>query len=82
MTAHLLQFPERDVSDIPASLRRLADEIERGEFGDAHNLGWVIDCGNSRVELGMLGKAPEPATTAHFLYSLAQRKLEQGALDG
>lgn len=78
MPAKLLAFPERNIQDIPRGLRELADTIEKGEYGDAHNLVWAIDCGGGRLELGMLGKAPEPGITAYYLCGLAMRRLETG----
>ena len=72
----LVQLPECNIQDIPRGLRAIADEIEYGKYGDALNLAWVIDCGDSRNEIGMLGAAPVPGVTAYFLYGLAMRKLE------
>lgn len=77
----LIEFPSLPaVLSLPEALRRLASQIENGEYGDAHNLAWTIDCGDSRIELGYLGKSPEPACSAHFLFALAMRRLELGAL--
>lgn len=78
MSAVVLQLPDRDQTDVPRTLRVLADRIERGEYGDAHNVAWVCDCGDSRIECGLAGAAPEPGATAHLLFSIAQRKLEVG----
>ncbi|MCR4297380.1 MAG: hypothetical protein NUV75_01315 [Gallionella sp.] len=78
MKAQLLAFPDRDLTDVPRVLRALADAIERGEYGDAHNVACVVDCGDSRVECGLAGAAPEPGATAHLLFAIAQRKLEKG----
>ena len=72
----LVRLPECNIQDIPRGLRAIADEIEDGKYGDAHNLAWVIDCGDDRFEIGMLGAAPEPGITAYYLYGLAMRKLE------
>jgi hypothetical protein len=80
MSAALLQFPDRDLADVPARLRALADQIEAGDYDDAHNLAWVIDCGNGRVELGVLGATPVPAAIAHFLFALGQRRLENSGM--
>ena len=72
----VVQLPSRDIGDIPRGLRFIADEIEAGRYGDAHNLAWVIDCGDSRVEIGMLGQAAEPGAVGYYLFGLAMRKLE------
>lgn len=76
MTATLVSLPDRDLRDIPRALRDLADSIEAGEYGAAHNLAWVIDCGDNRIEVGLLGAAPEPAPTAYFLFGLGMRRIE------
>jgi len=73
---NVINFPAKDTADIPNTLRTLADAIECGDYDNALYLGWVIDCGGSRIELGLIGKATEPAAEAHFLFALAQRKLE------
>ncbi len=78
MTVTVLQLPDRDLTDVPRALRALADGIERGEYGDAHNVAWVVDCGSTRMACGLMGAAPEPGATAHLLFAIAQRKLEQG----
>lgn len=77
MSAVVLRLPERDLTDVPRALRALADAVERGEYGDAHNAAWVVDCGNQRVGCGLAGAAPEPGATAHLLFAIAQRKLER-----
>ena len=76
MSAQLINLKDRDIGDVPRILRSLADEIERGKFGDAHNVAYAIDCGSGRIEVGMAGQAPEPEITAHFLFAVAMRKLE------
>ena len=76
MSAVVLKLPDRDLTDVPRALRALADAVERGEFADAHNVAWVIDCGDSRVECGLAGPAPEPGAAAHLLLAIGQRKLE------
>lgn len=79
MTLKVLQFPEHYAAlDIPASLRVLADEIEAGEHGASHTLLWVIDAGDGRINLGLMGRAAEAGVTAYFLAGLAQRKIERG----
>lgn len=71
----VVKFPARDLADIPAALRRIASEIEAGEYGDSHNLAWVIDCGDGRIECGLLGNAPEAGSLGHFLFCKAAHKL-------
>lgn len=73
---NVIEFPGGDCSDIVKGLRKLADEIEAGDYDAAHNLVWVIDCGEGRLELGMLGQSPEAGAVAHLLLAMAQRKLE------
>lgn len=62
--------------DVANALRELADEIDKGTKGDAHNLAWALDCGDGDIQVGLMGKAPEPALTAYYLLGLAQRRLE------
>lgn len=79
MTLKVIKFPEHYAAlDIPAALRVLADEIESGEHGATHTLLWVIDAGDSRIDMGLMGKAGERGITAHFLAAVAQRKIEAG----
>lgn len=68
MTLSVVSFPSKDIRDIPLSLRALADSIELGLYDDAHNLAWVIDCGEGRIEAGLLGSAAEVSPTAYFLF--------------
>ena len=81
MTLKLIDFPDRPATqDIPSALRLLAAQIQAGEFDDVHNLAWVIDCGDSRVEIGLMGHAPQPGATGHLLFSLAQHKMLTGTI--
>ena len=75
---NVVKFPDRDLRNIPTGLRALADGIERGDYGDAFNMVWIVDTGrgSSGVECGLLGESPEPGATAHLLCAIAQRKLE------
>lgn len=68
--------PNNAVQDVPEALRRLAASIEAGEFGDTHNVAWVVDCGEQELGLGLLGPAPDIGTTAYYLFGRAMRKLE------
>jgi hypothetical protein len=73
----LIQFPDVDVGDIARGLRRMADDIEKGEYGDAFNLAWVMDCGEGHIEVGLLGRSPEPGAAAHLLFGVGMSKLSQ-----
>lgn len=77
MSVHLVRFPERDVQDVPAGLRRLADEIERGER-PASMLAWVADEGDGVIGLGLLGQTTEPGAVMHLLLAAAQKRLLAG----
>lgn len=78
-TLNVVRFPEHFAAlDIPESLRALADEIEAGEHGAAHNLLWVIDAGDGQIDLGLMGKAGEAGITAHFLAAAAQKRILSG----
>jgi hypothetical protein len=79
MPLNIVSFPERHIGDIPRALRDLADSIEAGHYDDAHVIAWVIDCGEGKVEVGLLGQTAEPGAVAHYLFALAQRKLESVA---
>jgi hypothetical protein len=74
MTLKIVDFPT--VTNVPESLRTLADNIEAGEYGDAHNLAWVIDMGHGDISIGLLGQCSEPGTNAYFLFGLGMRKIE------
>lgn len=73
MTATLVKFPEVNLADIPASLRRLAAKIEAGE--PAASFAYVIDTGDG-IELGMLGSMGVPGPEAYLLFGCAMRKFE------
>ena len=64
-----------NLSDISDGLRALAARIEEGQYGDHHNLAWAIDCGNGDIQIGLLGKAPEPGITAYYLFGHAMQRL-------
>lgn len=81
MSLNVVKLPSSDLGDIPRGLRAIADQIESGEFGDARNMAFVLDCGDSTVTIGLLGLTPEPVATGHLLFALAQRKLETTAME-
>lgn len=77
----LVELPVTYAANIPEKLRKLAAQIEAGEFDNANSLAWVMDCGNNRVEIGLMGQAEFPGVEAHFLFSLAASKIIAGVLN-
>lgn len=69
----VVEFPG---GDIPSMLRAMADAVEAGAYGDAHNFAWVCDCGCGHIELGLMGPAPSAAPLAHFLFGSAMQRLQ------
>lgn len=72
----VVEFPTSGLVSVADGLRNLAAEIESGDHGDAHNLVWVVDCGDGVVGVGLLGKSASPGAEAYYMLGLAQRKLE------
>lgn len=76
---NVVTMPDRAAArDIPAALRKLADEVAEGNFGDAYNLVWAIDGGGGRLEFGLMGPAEAPGAQAHLLLSLAAHRILVG----
>lgn len=71
----VIEFPGADVRQVSAQLRALADQIDRGEYGDAHNVAWVMDCGDSRIEFGMMGQSESFGANFVLLLNLALHKI-------
>ena len=71
----LLKFPDAGIKDVAKGLRILADKIDSGEYGDAHNLAWVLDCGSSRVEFGLLGQTASAGAEFNLLLDTAKNRL-------
>lgn len=78
---NVVSFPDRNISDIPRMLRAIANSIEGDEYGEVHNVVWVMDRGNGRIEVGLLGQSGEAAPAAHFLLALGMKKLESVLTD-
>jgi len=76
MSAHVIHLPVTGINDAPSALRALADGIERGEWGAAHQVAYVVDTGDGFVQVGMAGKSASPGAEAHLLLSMGMRKLE------
>lgn len=76
---NIVALPSSAALSVPEALRRLAEQIEAGDLGDAHSLAWVVDCGDGRIEIGLMGHCAELAPTLHYLLALGQRKVEGAA---
>lgn len=75
--AEVVPFTGGNIADVSLVLRNLADSIDRGEYGDAHNVAYVVDCGDSRISVGLAGRDAAPGATCHFLFACGMRKLTQ-----
>lgn len=78
MSATLVKFPGSKLDDIPEALRRLADEIEAGAFGEVHRLVWVAEVAGGEIGLGLIGPCSEPAPVTYMILGLAKRRIETG----
>jgi hypothetical protein len=76
MTATLHVIPSANLQDIPAMLRKLADEVERGEHGE------VVECAvvTSGDGLNVFGFGGADGRVAHYLLCCGARKLEEPRL--
>ena len=72
----VIEFPEVSAKDVVKGLRALADDIEKGEHGQAVCLAWVLDTGND-VEIGAIGQMSELASYTSYLFTLANFKISQ-----
>ena len=68
---------ESNNRDIVAALRLVADQIERGEFGQVNDCAMVLQ--GPTFEIFHMGSGN--AETAHLLFACAQRKFELAVLD-
>lgn len=73
MSAKLHVLPAPGLQNIPDLLRNIADEIERGEYGDVSEGALVL--AGDQVEVFGLGNAD--GTISHYLLARGQRKLER-----
>lgn len=77
---NIVDLPVNNLQDIPARLRGLADQIERGDYGDTHNLAWVIDCGGGDIKVGILGAVGMIGPEAHLLFHVGALKIAHGCV--
>lgn len=76
----VVEFPGTGLLDVVQGLGNLATQLET-EGVHVHNLAYVMDKGDADIQVGLLGQAPHPATTCHFLLAVGQAKMIQGALE-
>lgn len=79
MSAKLVELQAPNIGDLSAGLRRLADAIDAGEYGDAKRVAWVIEADD--ITTGMLGRSASALSEGHMLLSLGMRQLEMNALE-
>jgi hypothetical protein len=84
----VVELPRRPLSDVPGHLRKLADDIERGEYGDVRAAIVVIeqdgDGGTVSAESFGFGSDADPVRAAgllHFGISLVTGAREPGDHD-
>ena len=77
MTAnlHVVPLNSGNLADIPASLRKLADEIECGEHGAVTHFSWVLDADFEPVKVGLIGRAESPDAVCIGLFEIAKHRL-------
>lgn len=76
MTASLHALPSAKLQDVPAMLRRLADDIEANEYG-AVKEAVVVTSGDG---LDVFGFGSADGTMSHYLLCCAARKMEEPML--
>jgi len=69
----------RHLLDVPATLRRIADDIERGEFGQVNAAALVLDA--FELECFFCGSG-ETGPNAHLLFHAGAAKMMAAVLGG
>lgn len=78
MTAKLHVLRETNLHDVPATLRRIADEIEAGAHGKVNACAVTLDATN--VEIFYMGTG-EAAPNAVLLFNVAVAKITNRVLE-
>lgn len=68
----VVELPQTAFQDIPAGLRNLADQIERGEYGTVVSVAWVVDAEYKPIAAGLLGKCANPDAVFVLLLEIAK----------
>lgn len=74
---NLVLMRETNLLDIPATLRNIADSIERGEVGTAKGCAVVVDADELEVYYTGSGEA---GPNAHLLFCAGAAKMMAGVL--
>jgi hypothetical protein len=77
MSATLHVLPSAELQNIPLMLRRLADDIETGEYGKVVECAVVTNSGKIEV----FGYGSADGTTTHYLLGCGMARLQKPALD-
>ena len=75
---NVVPLPSRDLQNIPAMLRKLADAIEAGEHGTPTECAVVLNA----QPLAVFGFGLADGTVVHYLLACAQRRMEAPMLGG
>ena len=71
----VLDFPNRDMALVPQRLRDIADEIDKGVYGDVTSAIMVAEASGETVIFGM---GPDCTTSfGYLMLGLGQRQLEK-----
>lgn len=76
MTATIHALPSAELQDIPSMLRKIAEAIEAGEYGDVTEAAVVTN--GDEIQVFGLGRAD--GTVTHYLLACGQRRLEDPML--
>ena len=66
-------LPSAKLQDVPAMLRRLADDIEAGEYGEVQETAVVV----SGAELEVFGFGTADGAVTHYMLGCAMQKLQR-----
>ena len=71
----VVEIQTQSLDDITGGLRRLADAIDAGEYGEVCNVAWVVDADYQPVSVGLLGRTGSPDAACVLLLELAKLNL-------
>jgi hypothetical protein len=70
---HVVKFPQIPISDLAEQLRKLADEVESGDYVA---VAWVTQTSDGEIDLGLIGSTPAPAEKAHLMFAQAMNRIQ------